>query len=203
MTTDRDHDDIVRAGYDQIAERYLADRDRWKSEPYLDWLLGLLRPNSQVLDVGCGAAVPVGSYLADHGHEVIGVDVSPRQIELARRNLPNARFEDRDMRSLTAGEYTVDAVVSFFAVFHTPRESHGSLFETLATFLPPDGPLLVTMGSKAWEGEEDFHGHPMWWSHYGMEENLSLVESAGFEIIRNEIDETGGERHLVVLARKR
>ncbi len=68
---------------------------------------------------------------------------------------------------------------------------------------PVGGLLLITMASSEWEGEEDFHGAPMWWSHYGAEKNRKLVESAGFEVLFDEIDAEGDERHQLLLARRR
>jgi SAM-dependent methyltransferase len=197
-----EHDETVRDGYDQVAERYLAERNQWESIPHLERLLDQLKPNARILDVGCGGGVPVDRYLVDKGHRVIGVDISPKQIDLASKNVPRAEFEVRDMQDLEEGDYEVDAVVSFYAIFHTPRQSHGKTLKTLASFLPQDGLLLVTMGAGEWEGEEDFHGTPMRWSHYGPEKNRQLIESAGFEVLSDEIDDSGGERHQVLLARK-
>jgi hypothetical protein len=59
------------------------------------------------------------------------------------------------------------------------------------------------MGSSDWEGmEKDFHGVKMFWSHYGREKNLELIKSAGFNIISEEIDTAGGEKHLIIFAQK-
>lgn len=66
--------------------------------------------------------------------------------------------------------------------------------------MPVGGLILVTMGSGEWEGtEEDFHGSKMWWSHYGAEKNKEIVKNAGFEILLDEIDTSGNERHLFIL----
>ena len=71
----------------------------------------------------------------------------------------------------------------------------------MRSFLQPGGLLLLTMGASEWEGkEDDFCGAEMYWSHYGAEQNLKLVKEAGFSVLFNEIDTTGGEKHLIVLA---
>lgn len=200
--TRENHVDLVRRGYDEVAERYLDARDQWKSVPYLDRLLARLKPGSQILDVGCGSGIPIDSYLTAKGHEVIGIDISPRQVELASENVPDARFEIRDMLDLHRGEFSVDAVVSFYAIFHTPRETHAETLRTFSSYLPPDGVVLVSMGAGEWEGEEDFHGAPMWWSHYGADKNRELIEGAGLRVIHEAIDSSGDERHQIILAEK-
>jgi predicted SAM-dependent methyltransferase len=96
-----------------------------------------------------------------------------------------------------------DAIVSFYAIFHIPRDEHPALLKKLYNLLKPDGYLLITMGSTSWEGTaENFHGVKMFWSHYGAAKNKQLIKQAGFEIIVEKIDTSGGERHLVILAKK-
>ena len=196
-------DSIVKDGYDKAAEAYLQERNQFESNHYLDVLAPLLKPRAAVLDLGCGAGIPVDRYLVDRGFRVAGLDISEKQIELARASVPGATFAVADMRGMRAGEYQVDAVVSFYAIFHLPRESHESLFRAINTFLGPGGYILVTMGASEWEGAEpDFCGVPMWWSHYGPDENRAIIRRAGFEILLDEIDESGHERHQVIVARK-
>jgi SAM-dependent methyltransferase len=193
------HNTVVRAGYELVAERYLAARDRSRNLRHLEHFVSELEPGSRILDVGCGAGEPVDSFLTDHGCNVIGIDISPKQIELARKNVRGGLFEIRDMQDLAEGQFAVDGVVSFYAIFHTPRESHAETLKKLASFLPQGGRLLVTMGAGAWEGEEEFYGEPMRWSHFGAERNRQLVEAAGFEVLSDEIEDEGGERHQIIL----
>ena len=195
--------DFVKQQYNKLAENYLAGRDVYKNDNYLEKLNSLLTPNSTILDIGCGAGVPIDKYFIDRGHKVIGLDISEKQIELARKNLPNGEFKVEDMSELKEREYSVDAVISFYAIFHTPRETHSEILKKIASFLNTNGLLLITMGSSAWEGKEDnFFGGEMSWSHFGKEKNRQLVEEAGFEILLDEIDDSGEEKHQVILAKK-
>jgi SAM-dependent methyltransferase len=58
-------------------------------------LLSILRAtginDGLVVDLGCGSGVWC-KHLADTGHSVSGVDISPAMIALARRQVPNADF---------------------------------------------------------------------------------------------------------------
>lgn len=93
---------IVADGYDQIAETFLAWAQRGSSvvrERYLQALRTQLPDGARVLDLGCGAGVPVARRLAER-FDVTGVDISRRQIELARENVPNATFIQANMTAL-------------------------------------------------------------------------------------------------------
>jgi len=194
--------DLVRKGYNKIAKRYMEVRDQFTNDRYLTMLNNLLKPGSAILDLGCGAGKPVDKFFIYHGHTVIGIDISEKQIKLAKRNAPRARYEIKDIANLRKGEYQVDAVVSFYTILHMPRETHQELFDKINSFLPEGGLALVTMASSEWEGIEDFYGVEMYFSHYGPEKNRAIIETAGFEVLLDEIDTSGGERHQVILARK-
>lgn len=193
--------DAVRDGYERIAKTYAAQRDQFKSLPYLERFVELVPAGGTCLDIGCGAGRPVGEFLVAHGYAVHGLDLAERMIDLARRNVPQASYEVRDMSDLEEGEYRVDGIVSFYAIFHTPREQHPALLSRFASFLPRDGAILITMGADAWEGTDDFHGTSMTWSHYGAERNRELVERAGFHVLLDEIDRSADEAHQIIIAR--
>src|SRR3989344_6830641 len=193
---------IVKEGYDKAAENYLIQRGLFENFAYLDKLVTLLPKGSEILDIGCGAGVPLDKYLIEKGYILRGVDISEKQIELAKKNVPQASYDVKDMSELKDGEYHVDAVVSFYAIFHTQKETHREMLKKFNSFLRPGGLLLVTMGASEWEGEETFHGVPMYWSHYGTEENKKIIQEAGFQLIFDGLDESGGEKHQVILAQK-
>lgn len=193
---------LVRKGYDKIAFKYMLVRNQFVNTQYLEKLNSLLKPDSVILDLGCGAGRPIDRFFVNKGHKIIGIDISKEQIKLAKRNVPEARYVIKDISDLRKGEYQVDAVVSFYTILHTPRETHEELFRKIYSFLPEDGVILVTMASLEWEGIKDFFGAEMYWSHYGPEKNREIIEKSGFEVMLDEIDTTGGEKHQVILARK-
>src|SRR5687768_2019150 len=193
--------DAVREAYDRIAEAYAGQRDQFDNRPILERFVAALPPASHVLDVGCGAGMPVAHFFIEHGHTVTGIDISPKMVDLARRNVPQATFEVRDMLSLQAGDYLVDGIVSLYAIFHVPRTRQARLIKTFHELIHPGGQLLLTMGARPWEGnEEDFHGTTMYWSHYGRTRNRTMVEGAGFTIKVDKLDRSGGELHQIILA---
>ena len=68
-------------------------------ERYTHVLLDALPAGAAVLELGCGAGIPTTQRLAAR-FAVTGVDISARQIALARHNVPNATFMRADMTTL-------------------------------------------------------------------------------------------------------
>lgn len=190
------------ADYDEIAQVYLANRARLKSGKYVQKLLKLLPRNATVLDLGCGAGVPVDDILSKAGHQVTGIDISPEQIGIARKHCPQGEYGVADIMTLQKGDYLVDAVISFYTWFYIPRNKQQERLEVVASWLPKGGKLLITMGDREFEGEHALYGARMWVSQYGTAKNRRMVEEAGFEIMLDELDNSGGERHQVILAQK-
>jgi len=197
----------VEAGYDRIADQYLASKD--PEDPAtlaaLAELARCLPSGASVLDLGCGAGVPVTRWLARR-FAVTGADLSARQLDLARKHVPQAEFVKADMTGLSFEPESFDAVVAFHSIIHVPRAEHPALLGKIQHWLRPGGTFFATWALGAWEGEEEDWegwGAPMRWSHYDGETSLALLRGAGFEVERAEARATSGdESWLWVLARK-
>ena len=201
---------VVEAGYDRVAERYLASKDAEDPTTLaaLDELARELSPGAAVLDLGCGAGVPATRRLAQR-FAVTGVDLSTRQLELARQHVPAANFLKADMTDLSFAPEAFDAVVAFHSIIHLPRAEHPALLGKIRRWLKPGGVFLATWALGEWEGEEndwEGWGAPMRWSHHDGETSLELLRGAGFAIERAEARTTrgtrGDESWLWVFARK-
>ena len=203
-----DYKNLVKTGYDRIANEYLAARTRSPEQlRLLVDLVGRLPENASILDAGCGAGLPVTQILSTR-FEVTGVDFSQSQIELARKNVPDARFICKDMTRLDFPNGTFDAICSYYAIIHIPREEHRPLFASFYRILKAGGLALLCLGAENLPNDidEDFFGTPMYWSHYDKDTYLEMLKESGFFLIWSEIvpDETcAGGSHLFVLVRKR
>jgi len=193
---------IVENGYDDIACTYHEQRDKFKSNELLVGFSSLLPPGGDVLDVGCGAGVPVARFLVDAGFKVTGVDVSSSMLKLARVHVPGANFVKMDMRQLKFDADFFDGICAFYSLFHVPREEHLQILIGFNRLLRQDGILLFSSGRDAWEDIKDFHGARMFWSHPDREVTRQLVMDAGFAVLMSEVQKHGGEKHYWVMAKK-
>ena len=137
-----------------------------------------------MLELGCGQGVPTTKLLAER-FAVTGVDISAAQLEIARREVPNATYLHADMASLTIPPNSFDGVAAFYSLIHVPRDEHAALLARIASWLRPGGILVATMGARDNPGdiEEDWLGAPMYWSQWDATTNRRLVETAGLRII--------------------
>ena len=190
---------VVAAGYDAIAERYLAWSDLRPSAARLRYLAlaqELIPPEADVLDLGCGAGIPMTAALAA-GRHVTGIDISSAQISLARVNVPSASFIHADLTTLELPAASLDAVVAFYSLTHVPRAEHAALFARIRSWLRPDGVFLASLGveDSPDEIEADWLGVDMFFSHFSARVNRRLITEAGFRIERADVVSEPEDRH--------
>jgi ubiquinone/menaquinone biosynthesis C-methylase UbiE len=140
---------IVEAGYDAIARTYLTWSAQIADDPrlhYLDEFDSRLDTGAKVLELGCGAGIPVTRKLAER-HDVLGIDLSQQQIDLAQTNVPTARFEKADMTALDFPDGTFDGIAAFYSILHVPRAEQPALLAKIARWLKPGGLFLASLGT--------------------------------------------------------
>ena len=200
--------ETVKSGYNVIANRYLAERTRDSEDVrLLNELIERLPVNASVLDAGCGAGVPISLMLSEQ-FKVTGVDFSEAQIELAKKQIPQANFICQDMTKLDFLENSFDGICSYYAIIHIPREEHQPLLANFHRMLKPNGLALLCLGAQNLmdDIDENYLGTRMYWSHYDAETYIKMLADCGFLIIWSKyvsdesFDEEGG--HLFVLAQK-
>jgi SAM-dependent methyltransferase len=208
--TGSDPRQIVRSGYDEVADRYLDWIAGWHSGPrarYLARAVELIPQGSSVLEIGCGAGIPVTAALAED-HQVLGVDISPAQIERARLNVPGAEFLVADATTLELPDGSQDAVLAFYSIAHIPRAEHHDLFDRIARWLRPGGLFIASIGASDNPGEVEpgWLGVPMYFSHYDHTASLALVRAAGLRLeeseVLDEVEPEGSVPFLWLIARR-
>jgi len=198
---------LVKTGYNQVADEYLASRTRDSEDIHLlDDLTRSLSKNAKILDAGCGAGIPVAQILSKR-FKVTGVDFSITQIELAKKNVPDASFICQDMSRLDFPDDTFDAICSYYAIIHIPREEHRSLLMNFHRILKPGGLGLFCLGAENLvdDIDENFFGTRMYWSQFDADTYLQMLKAIGFFVMWSRIvaDETcEGSGHLFVLVLK-
>ena len=197
---------VVEEGYARIGERYARGASMTRQElrsRYISCLVNELPRGSDLLDLGCGAGTPTTKHLAEHFADT-GVDISRRQVERARRDVPGATFIRADITSLHLPQCSFDAVTAFFSIIHVPRDEQQDLLRSIAAWLQPNGLFFATMTARGKETDFDkcWLGAPMFWSGYDSDTNKKLVQEAGLDIVSVEETQDSDGHFLWLMARK-
>jgi cyclopropane fatty-acyl-phospholipid synthase-like methyltransferase len=174
---------------------------------YTAVLLEALSEGSRVLELGCGGGGPTTQALAAR-FALTGVDISARQIELARQHVPYAEFRHADVTRVAFPPESFDGVAAFYTFTHLPHGELPLLLAKVARWLRPGGVLAASMATKGNPGEvePDWLGVPMYFSGYRAAVNQQFVEQAGLEITTAQAEtivEDGHPVHFLwVVARK-
>jgi ubiquinone/menaquinone biosynthesis C-methylase UbiE len=152
----------IRTSYDNVAVSYaeLVANPADGEDAAFDLLAQLV--DGLVLDVGCGPGRTTGS-LAARGLQVVGIDLSPGMIEVARRDHPDLDFRVGSMTALDVPEGSVAGIVAWWSIIHLPREVVPQAFAEFHRVLAPGGVLLVGfhVGTESTHKTSGYGGHPM------------------------------------------
>lgn len=204
----KDPKEIVKQGYNAVSYAYRADVEDKESLQYHHWLdelIPLLPKGARVLDLGCGCGVPVAKRLANH-YQVVGIDLSPVQIERAQRIVPQAEFLCADMTASNFEGSSFDAVLAFYSLIHIPLDEQPAMFQKIAEWLKPGGLFMATVGWQAWTGQEENWlgaGAAMYWSHADEKTYLKWLHEKNFEILWKRFVPEGNGGHTLLLAKRK
>jgi SAM-dependent methyltransferase len=161
-TVSRTHEVVMARHATQRAERWQVDttaaevyEEMFVPALFRDAAEGLvtaadIRPDQQVLDVGCGTGI-VARLAAERlgqGGRVAGLDLNEGMLAVARRIAPDVEWREGDATSLPFPDDTFDIVLSQFALmFFTDQER---AIREMVRVTRPGGRILVSI----WDGLE-------------------------------------------------
>ncbi len=192
-----------RPAIDQVRSEFSAQAGGMDAAPafhaafVLEWFVNMVRSArcERVLDLACGPGI-VAEVVAPHVSEIIGVDLTPAMLRLAREkfmqaNLANGRFEIAAAQALPFMQGGMDQVLTRLSIHHfsdplqvlkevrrilRPR---GSLI--LADVISSDDPQQAALHNSLERLRDPTHGRML-----TRAELVRAVESAGFHVLSAE-----------------
>ena len=133
--------------FDSVAE----EREKWREkgayyhkqlEKYLRYLIP---PDSSVIEIGCGTGDLLAALNPKRG---LGIDISPKMIEVARKKFPHLEFETGDFEDLQIEE-KFDYVVSVETIGHV--DDIQLAFKELHKVCKPETRVIIVYYNYLWE----------------------------------------------------
>ena len=179
----------TRTSYDRVAEEYAAriagelagkPLDRALLACFVEQIGGL----GAIADIGCGPG-HVAAYLHGLGAHVVGIDLSPEMVTIARQRSPGIPFEQGSMLALAASDATWGGIVALYSIIHLPPEERPQAFAEFHRVLRLGGLLLLAFHI----GDEQRHVDEWWGQEVSLDtwflqpsEIESLLLAAGFTV---------------------
>lgn len=182
--------EMTRIAYDNMALKY-HEQFRFEMEQkefdrlFLDKFSQQLKSNSKICDAGCGPSGHIGKYLFDKGHEIYGIDISPKCIEIAKKYNSKINFKVMDMAEMKFEDNFFDAIISFYSIMYTPKEYVDSIILEFNRVLKSDGKLLIVL-KKGNSNDiiEDYwdEGNPVYYTLFQENEIKNMLIRNNFSI---------------------
>lgn len=177
--------------YDKTAQAYADKFGDELSHKHLDKILlqsfaAENKSNGKVIDLGCGPGQTT-RFLYDCGiTDIIGTDISPSMIEVAKQIHPSISFEVADMLQLQYADRSFGSAIAFYAIVHFDYEQVKIALKEIKRVLKEKGQFLFSFHI----GEETVHldnflEQPVNinFNFFDTTKIIALLTEVGFELI--------------------
>jgi SAM-dependent methyltransferase len=201
----------LKATYNRIAEDWHRDHtsDTWWIEG-TERFVTSLPTGASVLDAGCGAGTK-SKYLRSKGLHVVGIDFSEKMIEIAKREVPDARFYVIDIKDLRSLSETFDGILAQAVLLHIPKAEFVSVLKELKSKLQVGGYLYLAVKGKRDGGideetktENDYgYDYKRFFSYYTIDEIKTGISEIGMSVCYEHAADVGHTTWIQVIAQNK
>ena len=144
--------------------------------------------NAEILELACGPG-NITQYLLKKrpDFKILGSDLAPNMIELAKINNPTAEFQVMDCMDMGQLEKTYDGIMCGFCLPYLSREESVQLISDAGKILKPNGVLyLSTMEddySKSGPKTSSDGAHQLYMYFHQADYLMAALQEHGFKII--------------------
>lgn len=186
-------------GYNHSADNYTAFQSSLGPvRLHLKFFCANLK-GKKVLDIGCGHGRET-KYLEEQGLEIMGIDLSEKLLEIARKNVLGVDFQLMDMRELEFADNSFDGLWINTSFLHLPRVDAERTLAGFHRVLKQGGLMLLSVQGhpnelarvveeispkeKLIATEQLGWDNPRLFTYYDVDELRKLLKKAGFNVIR-------------------
>ncbi|MDH3280686.1 MAG: class I SAM-dependent methyltransferase [Gammaproteobacteria bacterium] len=170
--------------YARYYDLLYRDKDYRGEAVFIENIIGDHVPRARrILELGCGTGAH-GIILAERGFDVVGVDISDRMIDIAKRRTDDVsakiaqriRFVCGDARDYISADGKFDAVIALFHVasYQHTNDDLRAMFATAKANLAPSGIFVF----DCWYGPAVLTERPVVRKKQYADENISLTRIA-------------------------
>lgn len=177
--------------YDKAAKEYAEHYFGELGGKHLDRILlrafaAENKDRGRLIDLGCGPGQTT-KFLSGCGiDDIVGTDISPQMVEVAKGLSPNLDFEVADMLQLKYADESFGSAVAFYAIVHFDLAQILIAFKEIGRVLKKGGEFLFSFHAGSGTVHRDeFLGHEVNIDFYFLEIDAvtKALEEVGFHLI--------------------
>jgi 2-polyprenyl-3-methyl-5-hydroxy-6-metoxy-1,4-benzoquinol methylase len=209
MNRNKDAVDVFDKWADLYQSKYM-NVDRYSSS--IDLFINETRKiGTRVLDIACGPG-NIARYLLGKFPDMnlLGIDLAPSMIKLARVNNPNANFQVMDSRNIQELEQNFDGIIAAFVLPYLDKSEVISLVANISQLLTSNGILyLSTIEGRPEDSglRKGSTGDEVYQHYYEGSFLINLLENSGLCLIDQQRSIKGektdaSDNELVIIAKR-
>ncbi|WP_316806507.1 class I SAM-dependent methyltransferase [Pedobacter agri] len=170
------------------------------------------KKNAKILEIGCGPG-NITKYLLSKrpDFDVLGIDIAPNMIKLARKNNPRASFQSMDVRKIDQIKLKFDGIVCGFCLPYLSQSDSLKFIKNCSNLQAAKGIIYISFV----EGEPNKSGFQIasngersfFYFHHlnDLKEQLTAHKYGDFHVLKVEYRRTVAETeiHTIITAKKK
>lgn len=200
----------LKETYNKIAADWHQDHlndDWWIAG--VDKLISFLKPEGTILDIGCAGGLK-SKYFADKGFKVVGIDLSDKMIEIAKREEPELTFFTLGLEDVDKLDYFFDGIIMQAVLLHVQKEEVEGNLRKIISKLNIGGYLYITVKEsipgkpeEEVKTENDYgYDYQRFFSYFTKDEIEKHMTNLGMQIIFSDVTACGKTNWIRVIAKK-
>lgn len=163
--------------------------------------------NASLLEIGCGPG-NITKYLLNKrpDFKILGIDVAPKMIELARKNNPTAKFEVMDARAIGQINGSFDGIIAGFYLPYLSVAECNEFISNASKLLRAKGLIYLSFVEgepEASEFKTNHEGDRVYFQYHELAEVETQLQANGFGDIQvSKVAFKKPDIHTIVIARK-
>lgn len=175
------------ASYQATAEQFALNVAELAPFESIERFCKLLPTKARIIDIGCGTGRDAKVF-SEKGLSVVGIDLCPNMIKLAKAHAPLADFRRMDIEAMSFPEASFDGAWAGASLLHIPKNTISVVLDSIYLMLKPQGIFYLTLREGI--GEElqtdlRYGDFKKFWAFYEQNELNEVVKSSGFTILES------------------
>ena len=170
----------------------------------------IAKPNAKLLEIGCGPG-NISKYLLEkNSHfDILGIDIAPNMIELAKKNNPTANFAVMDTREINTFTTKFDGIIAGFCLPYLSQTECQDLILNSYELLNDKGVIYLSFveGDVKESGFKVGNAGRVYFYYHNLDDLKDQIIKTKFQEIEifkvaYKRSETESEIHTILIAKK-